>query len=150
MRHCINFIVLMLLVSCATLTNEESVEQMPKTPEERLEAIAKRLELSDTQKEEVIPILIADMEARLDFWRENQNTMEVLRRRIELLQTGGSGASSDQLRDLESDVRSLQSKLDKINVDTNKKLKEHLSRKQLREFRKIQNELRDQYQSRLP
>lgn len=150
MRHCISFVVLMLLVSCATLTNEESVEKMPKTPEERLEAIAERLELSNAQKEEVIPILIADMKARLEFWEENQNTMEVLRRRAESLQTGENGGSSDRLRDLESDVRSLQSKLEKINIDTNKQLKEHLSRKQLREFRKIQNELRDQYQSRLP
>ena len=145
MRICINFVVLMLLVSCATLTEEESVEKLPETPEERLEAIAERLELSDEQKQEVIPILIADMKARSDFWEENKNTIEMLSRRFELLQTSGPV----ELRELESDVRSLQSKLDKINTDTNKQLKEHLSRKQLREFRKIRNELRDDFQSRL-
>ena len=146
MRICITFVVLMLLVSCATLTDEESFESMPKTPEERLAAIAERLELSDAQKEEVIPILIADMQARLDFWQENKNKIEVLSRRAEILQTGGPV----ELRELESDIRSLQVKLDKIKTDTNKQLKEHLTRKQLREFKKIQNELRDDFQSRLP
>lgn len=135
----------MLLVSCATLTEEESVKKMPETPEERLEAIAERLELTDEQKQEVIPILIADMKARLDFWEENESTIEMLSRRAELLQTGGPV----ELREFERDVRRLQSKLDKINVDTNDQLKEHLSRKQFREFRKIQNELRDDFQSRL-
>lgn len=145
MRICINFVVLMLLVSCATLTEEESVEKMPETPEERLEAIAERLELSDEQKQEVIPILMADMKARSDFWKENESTIEMLSRRFELLQTAGPV----ELRELERDVRRLQSKLDKINTDTNEQLKEHLSRKQLREFRKIRNELRDDFQSRL-
>ena len=145
MRICINFVVLMLLVSCATLTEEESVEKLPETPEERLEAIAERLELSDEQKQEVIPILMADMKARSDFWEENESTIEMLSRRFELLQTAGPV----ELRELERDVRRLQSKLDQINDETNKQLKEHLSRKQLREFRKIRNELRDDFQSRL-
>lgn len=146
MRNCINFVVLMLLVSCATLIDEESVKKMPETPEERLAAIVERLELSDEQNQEVMPILIADMKARLDFWKENGNTIKVLRRRAEALQ---SGASID-LREFETDMSVLQQKLDQINIDTNKQLKEHLSRKQLREFRKIQNEQRGDFQSRLP
>lgn len=145
MRICINFVGLMLLVSCATLTEEESVEKMPETPEERLEAISERLELSDEQKQEVIPILIADMKARSDFWEKNESTVEMLSRRYELLQTSGPV----QVREFERDVRRLQSKLDQIKADTDKQLKEHLSRKQFREFRKIRNELRDDFQSRL-
>lgn len=95
----------------------------------------------------VRPILVADMKARLDYLKDNEQDLENLKSKAETMGNDGR-RSLRELRSLRRDARSIQADLDRIDDDTRKELSKHLTKKQLNEFKKIQKELRKEAQSR--
>ena len=103
--------------------------------EERLAEAKDRLDLSDEQLEQVKPIMQAAAEAQRSI---------LARYDIDLETQGGPGNRLGM-----RDARKLRSELSKVRVDTLEKLDGILTNEQLDEFKKLQEERRQEMKKRI-
>jgi len=136
------FLVLTLLVSVSVLSKANSpiddkfINEYSLSKEQAvyLNSMIGRLKPTDNQNDQLMPIF-------LDIFQKRQSIMK--KNGVDLkLRSSGERIGMKQLR-------SIKKEMDKLNKQTMKQLEKVLSKEQLNEFKKFQEEQRDEMRNRL-
>jgi hypothetical protein len=135
MQAAFTFLVLLFVAYPAAADDQDGQRQLTDEQRARLEArmeeIRSRLDLSDVQKAQLEPVLRKDLETRAEVLRRHGMTRE-----------GGE-------RPGRREMRAIRQELKTVREATDAEVERILDARQLAEYRKIQDEARDEMRERL-
>tara|TARA_B100001939_G_C16762116_1_gene538764 strand:+ start:147 stop:575 length:429 start_codon:yes stop_codon:yes gene_type:complete len=136
------FIVLMFLISVSVFSKANSLiddkyideYSLSKEQEVYLNLMISRLKLTDNQNDQLMPIFLDIFQKRQSIMKKNGVDIKS--------RSSGERIGMKQLR-------SIKKEMDKLNKQTMKQLEKVLSKVQLNEYKKLQEEQRNEMRNRL-